>query len=172
MIKTSKIREADIRYFDMQHNGLEITPPLGKVILIEGDEYHNPFDLAGYSDMQVYRRVPNALMPYGTEDYLGTMVELIANESIDGKALLLNDKDFTRIFGKDSISIDELEDYIIRSSDFYPDRRGIVAGRCEEGHLSPRKLRNYMQIMVRDTKEAMKTETFFAMRASQKVKKK
>ena len=67
MIKTENIKLAEVRYFDVENNGLEYTPPLSHVILLNrGDTYISLLNCGDFAP--IYKRVKHTSKIYN-EDY-------------------------------------------------------------------------------------------------------
>lgn len=170
-IKTSDLREAVVRHFDIANNGLEFTAPLSRVILLNrGDTYVNvlnPGEIA-----PIYYRVPNTTNYCGSlDDYFGSKVDLVQGETKDGEAWLLEDTDFRHIFGKDEVSVREIENYVIFSDDFFHNRRDIIEQRLRSDKMSFRTRKKLVRIIDADSVKQGEMDSFFAERGIQKVKR-
>lgn len=168
MIKVKDLKIADVRYFDKVHNGLEFTDPVSRVVLLNrGDTYINllnPGEIA-----PVYRRIPNTTNPFSTEDYFGTKIEHVCGNEATGEAWLLADVDLKSIFHKDEVTIDEVEDYVLRSCYYYHNRLELIESRLNRGKLSTRDIMLLVDTKVKDQKSETAMREFFAERGVYKV---
>jgi hypothetical protein len=170
MINVKDLKVADVRYFDTARNGLEFVAPVSRVVLLNrGDTYINllnPGEIA-----PIYRRIPNTTNPYSTEDYFGTKIEHVCGEEKTGEAWLLADVDFKSIFHGDVVTIEDVEDYVLRSSSYFHNRAEVIERRLQShrSKLSNRDIVLLIDTKVKDghSKEAM--DKFFAERGVQKV---
>ena len=150
MIKVKDIKVADVRYFDGEHNGLEFTEPLSRVVLLNrGDTYINLLNPGEFAP--IYKRIPNTTNAYSTEDYFGTKIEHVSGMERTGEAWLLTDGDFRCIFSGDEVTIKEIEDYVLRSSYYFHNRAELIDRR-----LGQRKANNREIMLMVDTKVKMK----------------
>ncbi len=168
MIKVKDIKLADVRYFDKVHNGLEFTDPVSRVVLLNrGDTYINllnPGEIA-----PVYRRIPNTTNPFSTEDYFGTKIEHVCGNEATGEAWLLADVDLRSVFHKDEVTLDEVEDYVLRSCYYYHNRAELIESRLNRGKLSTRDIMLLVDTKVKDAHSKVEMDKFFAERGVQKV---
>lgn len=171
---TRDLKVAAIRHFDVEHNGLEYTDPLGyKILLKRGDTYINVLNIGEIAP--IYTRVPYTTNKHrfqgdALEDsYFGTKIDLVAGVEQEGEAWLLTHKDLAFEMGKSEVSLRDVEAYVLASSDFYPDRTSIVQDRLENEKLSFSDRRTLVKIMNRDWESNNKMQEFFAERGIQKV---
>lgn len=168
MIKVKDLKVADVRYFDKAHNGMEYTQPLSRVVLLNrGDTYINllnPGEIA-----PIYRRIPNTTNAYSTEDYFGTKIEHVCGEEVTGEAWLLADIDFSRIFHSEYVDIKDVEDYVLRTSDYYHNRADLIESRLQRGGLSTRDIMLLVDTKVKDKEKKAEMDAFFNERGVQKV---
>ena len=168
MIKVKDLIVADVRYFDMIHNGLEYTGPISKVILLNrGDTYINllnPGEIA-----PIYRRIPNTTNAYSTEDYFGTKIEHVCGEEVTGEAWLLADVDFGKIFQNEEVSIEDVEDYVLKSDDYFHNRSELIERRLHQKRTNSRDIMVMVGTKIKDEKKRAEMESFFAERGIQKV---
>ena len=168
MIKVKDLKVADVRYFDMAHNGIEYAEPVSRVVLLNrGDTYINllnPGEIA-----PIYRRIPNTTNAYSTEDYFGTKIEHVCGEEVTGEAWLLADVDFSRIFASDEVSLKEVEDYVLRSTFYYHNRAEIIENRLHQKRPNKREIMLMVDTQVEDEKKKAEMDKFFAERGVQKV---
>lgn len=168
MIKVKDIKIADVRYFDREHNGLEFTDAVSRVILLNrGDTYINllnPGEIA-----PIYRRIPNTTNPFSTEDYFGTKIEHVCGEERTGEAWLLADVDLKSVFHKDEVTMDEVEAYVLRSCYYYHNRAELIERKLNQGKLSTRDIMLLVDTKVKDKKSETAMREFFAERGVYKV---
>lgn len=168
MIRVKDLKVADVRFFDKEHNGMEYTQPLSKVVLLNrGDTYINllnPGEIA-----PIYRRVENTTNAYSTEDYFGTKIEHVCGEEVTGEAWLLTDADFRAIFHTDYVDLKVVEDYVLRSCDYYHNRSELIEGRLKRGGLNTREIMLMVNTKVEDEKRRAEMDAFFSERGVKKV---
>ena len=127
MIKSlpvEKIKKAQLRYFDEEHNGVEIPEMKAYTIFIEADgSYINLF--TGLDNYNVYERLPYTNTTQGGEDF-GTKIRLVSGKEEDGVCYVLELKDMPELKGKETISDRELFDIVLKSEDFYFDRLDLL----------------------------------------------
>ena len=168
MIKVKDLKIADVRYFDGAHNGLEFTEPLSRVVLLNrGDTYINllnPGEIA-----PIYSRIPNTTNAYSTEDYFGTKIKHESGMERTGEAWLLTDVDFRCIFPSDEVTIDDVEDYVLRSCYYYHNRAEVIDRRLQRGKISNYDVMLLVDTKVKDQKCKAEMDKFFAERGVKKV---
>lgn len=168
MIKVKDLTVADVRFFDKEHNGLEYTDAVSRVVLLNrGDTYINvlnPGEMA-----PIYRRIPNTTNAYSTEDYFGTKIEHVCGEEVTGEAWLLVDVDFKRVFHKDEVSMEEVENYVLGSCYYFHNRAELIERRLNQGRLSTRDIMLLVDTQVKDKHSKEEMDSFFAERGVQKV---
>lgn len=172
--KTEDLRIAAVRHFDIEHNGLEYTEPLGlKVLLQRGDTYINVLNIGEIAP--IYMRVPYTTnkccvqSELGVDDYFGTKVDLVSGEVQEGEAWLLTDRSVAFEMGKKEVTLRDVEDYVLRSSEYYPDRASIIHDRLQNGRLSFGERKTLIRTMNKDWESNNKVSEFFAERGIQKV---
>ena len=168
MINVKDLKVADVRYFDEAHNGLEYTEPVSRVILLNrGDTYINllnPGEIA-----PIYRRIPNTTNPLSTEDYFGTKIEYVSGVEATGEAWLLSDVDFRCVFRRDEVTLEDIEDYVLRSTYYYHNREELIDRRLKRGKISKHDIMTMVDTKARDSKSREKMCEFFAARGVYKV---
>ena len=122
-INTEKLKIAEIRYFDTKYNGVEIPPINAYAFLYQfGNQYRNIFKLE--EELPVYDRVPYSNTTRDGLDY-GTKIVLVSGECKDGPCYVMEKLDMKSVFGKDKITMEQLEDYVLKSKYFFIDREDI-----------------------------------------------
>ena len=164
-VNTSDLKLAEVRYYDVPHNGLEYTKPLAYVVLLNrGDTYVsllNPGDIA-----PIYERVPYTSNAVGTEDYIGTKIRQVSGESVSGEAWLLTDFDFTTKFDRKDVEIEAVEDFVLGSGLFFKDRISLAQDRARRSGV-----RRFLmgKIIEKDQEPMREMLEFFEERSSKKV---
>ena len=168
MIKVKDLCVADVRYFDEKHNGMEYTDPVSRVILLKrGDTYINllnPGEIA-----PIYRRVPNTTNALGTEDYFGTKIQHVCGDEVTGEAWLLASVDFNRIFADEEVTIEDVEDYVLRTNYYYHNREELIERRIHRMRQNSRDVMSLIEKKLDDEKKRAKMVEFFAERGVHKV---
>ena len=168
MINVKDLKVADVRYFDKENNGLEFVDAVSRVVILNrGDTYINllnPGEIA-----PIYRRIPDTTNPFSTEDYFGTKIEHVCGEESSGEAWLLDDVDFRSVFHKDEVTIDEVENYVLRSSYYYHNRAELIERRLNQGRLSTHDIVRLINTKVKDKEHKAKMDEFFDARGVHKV---
>ena len=128
VMKTKSLRLAEVRYFDREHNGVEIPRINAYVILAQaGDRYLNVFNPG--EELPVYDRVPYSNTTMDGVDY-GTKIVLASGTCKNGLCYVL---DKTKIedffFGKEEITFDQLEAFVLRSDLFFIDRMDLMKSK-------------------------------------------
>lgn len=168
MIRVKDLKSADVRYFDLEHNGMELTQPVSKVILLNrGDTYINllnPGEIA-----PIYGRVENTTNVYGADGYFGTKITLLSGECKSGEAWLINNTDFSEVFPTEFVSIEEIENYVLESSQFYHNRAELIERRLNKKRLSSVKRVDLLCTQLSDEKKKAEMDSFFEERGCEKV---
>ena len=168
MINVKDLTVADVRYFDQAHNGLEYTEPVSRVVLLNrGDTYINllnPGEIA-----PIYRRIPNTTNAYSTEDYFGTKIQHVCGVERTGEAWLLEDVDFSLVFHENEVTIEDVEDYVLRSNYYYHNREELIERRLCRGKPSKSDVAAMVSKKVEDEQKRAKMNDFFAARGVVKV---
>lgn len=121
----SKIKLAQVRYFDVERNGCEIPPTKAYVILLEDNgTYMNVFSLEDH--VPVYSRVPYSNTTRDGEDF-GTKIVLSSGEVQEGMCYVLDSLSSDSLFGdKKTVSYESLKNYVLNSDLFFPDRISLL----------------------------------------------
>ncbi len=160
VIKVKNLRLAALKYYKVG-KGVELTDPVGYVILEKFGEnlYVNPIEIA--EEYPTFERLPYANVTKDGEDY-GSKLRLVNDIDKDGPCWVLFKGDLRDSFGKDVISEEELENYILNSADYFPDRLSIAKERLEI-----RPSIKLFRIILNDTKSAKRVNSFFEERGVQ-----
>lgn len=168
MINTKELKVAAVRYFDKDKNGLELTDSVSHVILLNrGTTYislFSPGELA-----PIYKRLPCTSNECGFGDSYGTKIKLVSGEVQTGEAWLLTDTDFYSVFGKGLVSLRDVEDYVIGSSDYFHDRADIISQRLSSERVPSRDRKQMLKTVQQDEINKGKMDSFFKERGVQKV---
>lgn len=125
-LKTEDLRLARVKYFDIEHNGAELTDVEAYAFLQKvGDKYVNVFDLT--EDMPVLDRsiYPN-VMRNGEE--FGNRLIHVCGHLTDGPCYVIEPVNVRALFGYDLIGSNELKEYVLRSESFFVDRLNLIKG--------------------------------------------
>ena len=122
-IKTENLRMAEIRTFDEEKKSSMIPNRRAYTILgcYDGN-YKNLFNPS--LDYPVYDRLPYSNTTLDGEDY-GTMIALVSGKIQDGPCYIL-DGSMKQVLNKDTVSFEELEEYVLTSGKFFPDRIRMI----------------------------------------------
>ena len=167
-IKTSRIKLADLKFFDSNYNGVELSDSQSRGILFDStgnEDYNNLFCLA--EAYPIFKRAPVSNVTLGGVSY-GTKLYHVSNKIVTGPCWILSSEDFSQIFNKDAVTLEEIEDYVLSSEKFFKDRVEIVQKRIKEGNNSL----PLSTIIERDEVGKALMDEFFAerVRGMQKVK--
>lgn len=169
-INTKDLRLAEVRYFDVENNGLEYTPPLSYVVLLNrGDTYINLLNCGDFAPIYSRNDHESNIYNRDTEEYIGTKVELVCGEVQEGEAWLLNDTDFVQHFGCEEVEMADVEHYVLQSNLFFKDRIELATTVMNRHGLPFLSIKN---IVKKDEKCHEEMRRFFAEREPQKVMKK
>lgn len=164
-IKTKDLQTVGIRYFNEKENGIELSRNLGYAFLVKVGEglYVNPFNpLEMYP---VFERLPYANVTRDGEEF-GNKVALISGEAKTGPCYLNVAGVGSNIFSRDTVTIDELENFMLDSSFYFVDRYDVAASRVLKNPIKMRK------IMKKDEESRAEMLKFFEDRDVQKVNSK
>lgn len=141
-ISTKNIRAVGLRYFSEEDNGIELSKNLGYAFLVKVGEdfYINPFNpLEGYP---LFERVPYSNVTIYGEEF-GSKVSLVCGEEKTGPCYITLADDATQIFKKDTVTVGEVEDLILRSPYYFMDRHDIALSRYRQHPLKMQKILNF-----------------------------
>lgn len=148
-IKTNRLFLAGVRYFDIEHNGVEILPLEAYAFLTEvNGKYVNIF--SPEEELPVYKRVPYSNTTRDGEDY-GSMIMLVNGEVVEGPCFVLEAEQ--PYFRKEEMTMEELEQYIVSSDKFFVDRIKILQNK--------RKLLFGRKKLQKDLSDLEKLNDFF-----------
>lgn len=152
---------AELKYFDMEHNGIEVTPPASFVVIYGADgQYFNVLD--PLEELPTFERVPGTTNSYG-DDYFGTKVRVLTEHCSTGPCWLINtDEDVRGAFTGDVVTRREIEDYVLGSPLYFKDRLDVAKERLVKFEQPFRMAR----IVRREKEKAKEVDEFFRIRYS------
>lgn len=166
-ISSSLIKMVDLKYY-VDGKGIELSESLSKGVMVDfgNGRYVNPFCVS--DSYPIFGRSHSSNVTTDGHAF-GTRVYHVSNKLVTGPCWVLDTKDFSKVVGKEEISLEDLEDYILGSSDFYKDRIRIAEKRLFKG----KKKHKMMKIISHDEILMADMERFFNERelGVQKVKK-
>lgn len=160
-IPVKKIKRAQIRYFECDKNGCEVTDIEAYTYFINiHGVYVNIFH--PLEEFNIYVRTPYGNSTMDGESF-GSMLRLVNGREEDGVCFVL-DKDDAYFSGRDYISCEDLEEEIINKEEFIVDRVDILRKRkCNKKEK---------QILKRDEKQLRKLQEYINSKENVKVLKK
>lgn len=136
-IDISKIKLAQIRYFDAERKGSLIPEEKAYVFLVDiGGEYINLFNPSEI--LPVFGRAPYSNITMDGVEF-GTKIVLLQGEIQDGPCYIIEKINSDDIFRKDEVTVEEIENYMIKSDRFFVDRIDIFERRKSIMDLGKRK---------------------------------
>ena len=167
-----KLCVAEVKWFDSINNGLEVTTePISHVILYNKDDrYFNV--LNPDESLPLYKREPSSTKFFGKEYYIG--IDLVSGEVADGPSWLLTDIDLSKIFSStSSVSLTEIENYVINSPLFFHDRKPFLESMVKDKNngASPIERMRWKSLIASDTSKLARMHSFFEGNGLQIVKK-
>lgn len=124
-MKAENVRLAKVKYYDVDHNGVEVNDMDAYAFLyLNGESYVNLFDVC--EDLPVFERVPYSNTTLSGEDF-GTKLKLVSgDDSVSGACYVLERENAKEMFGTDEIDLSVLQKYLLKSSKFFVDRLGLL----------------------------------------------
>lgn len=167
---TNSMRLAELKYYSKEDNGVEVSSPLSLgVFMLLGGQWFNIFDVS--DDSVIFERVKYCGNVTSDGFEYGSKLKAVSDgeKSVSGPCWILSDNAFSKDIGKVMVTGEEIEDYILSSSEYFKDRSEIARQRLHSWS-DPTRMFN---IIKRDKKDKIKMDEFFAERghAIQKVKK-
>ena len=138
-INTSRVRLAQVRYFDVSRKASELPINKAYVVLanVNGTYVNilNPFCELPVFERSSYHNV-NSL----GEDY-GNKLYLVNGELQDGECLILENVDMKKELKKEKVTIEDIEEYVLTSNRFFVDRINLLkSGKRPSGKCSIKKI--------------------------------
>lgn len=153
-ISADKVRIGQIRYFDVERNASEIPEEKAYAFLVNvNGVYINPFN--PLEEVPVYDRV-NYTNTLSNGESFGTKIKLVNGEVREGMCYILEKMNGRDIFNKDMVTINDMKDYMLKSSDFFVDRMNAV----NNGSLKPKELAYRYAQMEDDYIKKMKLDIY------------
>ncbi len=123
-IDASRLKLAQIKYFDKAHNGLEVTSMDAYAFLYEiNGNYVNPFNV--FEELPVYKRVPYANTTRDGEDF-GSKIVHVQGDIKNGPCYVIGFTAVEDLFRNEDLDIEVLKDFIVNSRRFFIDRPEIM----------------------------------------------
>jgi hypothetical protein len=123
-----KLFLAEVKYFDVKHNGIELTDPASMAIVYGcNGRYVNA--LCPYEEFPTFKRshVPN--YSGSIDAYFGTKVIQLTEEASTGPCWLIRDNnDFSEKLDE-QVTVEDLEEYVLASPYYYKERLDIAKKR-------------------------------------------
>jgi hypothetical protein len=127
----NKLHLAEVKYFDIKHNGIELTDPAAVAIIYgEDGQYINP--LCHYEEFPTFKRscVPN--YNGSTNEYFGSKVVQLTEECSTGPCWLIRDNNDFKDKLDEQVTLEELEEYVLASPYYFKDRLDIAKARLRK----------------------------------------
>lgn len=162
VIKTDDLYFATIKYYE-KDKGVEVVENFAYAFLIKMDNmYINPFSPLDL--FPVFDRVPYPNYTLSGEEF-GSKLRLLNTIDRSGPCFIVVGE---KLFDKEEVNYEELEEYVINSKLFFKDRLPIAKERMKK-FKSPLKM---CEIILSDEKKLDNYESYFSERIGvQKVKK-
>ena len=123
-LKTKDLKLARVKYFDMAHNGAELTDVEAYAFLEKvGDQYVNVFDMTEELPVLDRSLYPN-VMRNGEE--FGNRLIHVCGTLTDGACYVIEPVNVSKLLGFDTIGSDDLKEYMYRSEKFFVDRMHLI----------------------------------------------
>ena len=124
-IDTSKLYLAQVRYYETERNGVEITDLKAYAFLAKVNGAYinilNPVE-----ELPVYNRLPYSNTTRDGIDY-GNIISLVCGDEKDGPCFVIENVDVKKIFGQDTILLSDVENYVLNSDLFFVDRIDLMS---------------------------------------------
>ena len=155
-IDISKIRLAQIRYFDADRKGSLIPEERAYVFMVDiGGEYVNLFNPS--ENLPVYGRTPYSnTTRYGIE--FGTKIVLLQGEIQNGPCYIIEKINPDDIFRKEEVTVEEIENYMLQSDRFFIDRIDIFERRKSIIDFGKRKKIREDRVKLEKFEDYMKSQ--------------
>ena len=164
-ISVERIKKAQLRYFDKEHNGVEVPDFKAYTIFIKlEDTYMNLFN--GLEELNVYERLPYSNSTQSGEDF-GTKIRLVCGKEENGVCYVLETTDMEELKGLDSVTETDLYKIVLDSEDFYFDRIDLLNAYPHMVGFIER-----MKIMKKDKPMRDKLFKYLGSKEKEKVMKK
>jgi len=163
VIKTENLRLAAIRYYS-KGVGVEVSDPVGYKVLEEygKDTYINPLNIS--DEYPIFERAPYANVNNDGFEY-GSKMRLVNDVNVSGPCYVLFNTNLKDSFEEDLITVEDLEEYILRSNYYFRERSQIALDRIKYHPIQ------MLRILKKDTKSEEKYNKFFEERRAVVYKK-
>ena len=126
-VNISKLKLAQLRYFDTKKNGSMIPDLNAYVFLVKiNDTYINLFN--PLEELPIFDRVPYSNATKDGVEF-GTKLFLAQGQLQDGPCYIVDSISINSLFNKEKISLKDIENYILKSNRFFVDRLDLLERR-------------------------------------------
>ena len=123
-LKTRDLRLARVKYYDLEHNGAELSHIDAYAFLERvGEEYVNVFDPT--DGLAVLDRSLYTNTTKDGEDYGNRLIH-VCGTLTDGPCYVMDRVSVPDMMGIDIISTEQLREYVLRSDKFFVDRISLI----------------------------------------------
>ena len=158
-INTEKLKLAKLKYFDKMRMGVEVSEINAYAFLINiGGRYVNIFD-ESLSDIPVFDRTYYSNTTISGIDF-GTKLIYLSGKLETGPCYIVEQTDMRQKFGSSTVSLSDIEQYILDSNDYFIDREYIL----NNSNMSRREKKKYKVKRFFDQKEKEQLDAFFSER--------
>lgn len=162
---TSKMKLAQVRYFNEEKQSTEIPTIQGYVFLINiNGNYVNIFNST--KSINVYDRLPYSNTTIDGEDY-GNKLVICSGEVSEGICYVIEPFDIKLLLGEGKITYKQLEDVIINSNNFFVDRIHII----EDRKVFIKNRIKYKKILEKDRKSMAELDRYLNAQGNFQYKK-
>ena len=144
ILKLENLKLARVKYFDEEHNGVEVTRHDAYAFLYDVDgEYINV--LNPERELPVYGRVPYTNTTLDGEDF-GSKIVLRSGEALSGPCYVIDYEHGDRFFERDNMTVGQLKQFVLKSSRFFIDRVKLIKEGSRKDRVKySRKLKGDMK---------------------------
>ena len=158
IIKTKDLKLARVKYFDSEHNGVELTPIEAYAFIQWSDEdqrFVNLFD--DEENLPVYARslYPN-VAPNG-EEYGNRLINVYGPVE-NGPCFVIEPVDVSKLLDMKAITWEGLKEYVLHSDKFFVDRIPLI-----ENEKPSRRIR-FMKKLISDHKHMAELRAYMSSR--------
>ena len=155
-IDISKVKLAQLRYFNLERKASEIPEEKVYAMLVEINGTYinllNPIE-----ELPVFGRAPYTnTTPDGQHEF-GNQLFLINGELQDGLCYILEKEDMKYEFRRDKVSINDIENYVLNSKLFFADRVELL-----EKDKKIARDRYYKKLYLEDIKKLNKLKEYLS----------
>ena len=154
-IKSSKVRLAQFRYYDLERHASEIPDEKFYAVLVEiNGTYINALNL--FEELPVYDRSSYANVSKDGLTEFGNKIVLVNGEEQEGKCLILEKGNLSYDLKKEEVTIKDIEKYVLDSELFFPDRLRLLDTNRKQISSIYRK-----RLLVDDTQKLNRFNEYF-----------